>query len=70
MQPLPRLIVLAEILFNASVMVAAAFGLLFIWHPLESEVVQKVFGSILVLLAASALLLAGYRTVRPPRAGG
>jgi hypothetical protein len=67
MQPLPQLIVWAHVIFNATVIVGSGLGLVYIWHPFDSVVLQKVFGSTLVLLAASTLLLAGYRTVRQSR---
>ena len=67
----PRFIVWTHVVFNVSVVVGCAFGLLFIWDPPESVLIQKAFGSVLVIFVASTLLLAGYRTVHwwPRREG-
>ena len=63
MEAPPGLVVCAHVIFNVSVVVGCGFGLLFIWNPPESELIQKAFGSVMVILVASMLLLAGYRTV-------
>jgi uncharacterized membrane protein len=59
----PRHIVLAHVVFNVSVVIACAIGLVYIWMPFTNEVAAKAFGSDLVLLAGSMLLLAAHRTV-------
>ncbi len=63
----PRVIVWAHIVFNVAVVAGCLLGLLFIWHPPRAEAVQKVFGSVIVVVVASMFLLAGYRTVYPLR---
>lgn len=59
----PRAIRATLVLFNLSVVVAGAFGLVFIWYPPESETVIRIFSSVLVVFAACMLILGGYRTV-------
>jgi len=62
MGTLPRWLRWAHVVFNVSAVIGGGFGLLFIWHPTEDEIVLRVFGSVLVVLTVSALVLAGYRT--------
>ena len=70
MEAPPRLIVWAHVVFNVSVVAGCLFGLWFIWIPPQSEVIQKAFGSVGVIIVASTFVLAGYRTVYcPPRNG-
>ncbi|MHC5211143.1 MAG: hypothetical protein ACYTG2_10535 [Planctomycetota bacterium] len=59
----PRGIRITLVLFYISVVVAGAFGLVFIWDPPESETVFRVFSSVLVVFAVCMLILGGYRTV-------
>ena len=63
MQDPPRHIVLAHRVFKASVVIACAIGLVYIWMPFTSELASKAFFSDLVLLAGSMMLLAAHRTV-------
>jgi hypothetical protein len=54
----------AYVLFNASILVAVALGLLAVWwEDLGNKLLGKVFWTDLIVFAASALILAGYRTV-------
>jgi hypothetical protein len=63
MQTAPRAIRATLVLFNVSVVVAGAFGLVLIWDPPESETFLRAFGSVLVVFAVCMLVLGGYRTV-------
>jgi hypothetical protein len=59
----PRYIVLTHRVFNASALIACAIGLVYIWMPFTNELAAKAFGSDMVLLVGSMLLLAAHRTV-------
>jgi hypothetical protein len=59
----PRHVQWAHGVFNGAVVVAALYGLVYIWAPFENEVAQKLLWSDLVLLAGSMLVLAAHRTV-------
>jgi len=63
MQEPPQVIVWVHRVFSVAVVAGCGFGLVFIWNPPKAEVVEKIFGSVMVVLVASILLLAGYRTV-------
>jgi predicted membrane protein len=66
----PRAIRFTLVLFNISVVVAGAMGIVFIWDPPESETVIRAFTSVLVVFAVCMLILGGYRTVHFGSKGG